>query len=115
MQKLKTAILKVCKTIDTRAFADCTNLVSLGETASVTSIGGSAFDGCESLASIDLSNCSSWPYASIFGNCKNLKEIKLSSTLTEIPPALFSGCTGLTSFDFTNITKIGDSALREQD
>lgn len=110
-KKLKTAILKVCKTIDTRAFADCTNLVSLGETASVTSIGGSAFDGCESLASIDLSNCSSWPYASIFGNCKNLKEIKLSSTLTEIPPALFSGCTGLTSFDFTNITKIGDSAF----
>ena len=110
-KKLKTAILKVCKTIDTRAFADCTNLVSLGETASVTSIGGSAFEGCESLASIDLSNCSSWPYASIFGNCKNLKEIKLSSTLTEIPPALFSGCTGLTSFDFTNITKIGDSAF----
>ena len=68
-KKLKTAILKVCETIDTRAFADCTNLVSLGETASVISIGGSAFEGCESLASIDLSNCSSWPYASIFGNC----------------------------------------------
>lgn len=110
-KKLKTAILKVCETIDTRAFADCTNLVSLGETASVISIGGSAFEGCESLASIDLSNCSSWPYASIFGNCKNLKEIKLPSTLTEIPSALFSGCTGLTSFDFTNITKIGDSAF----
>ena len=110
-KKLKTAILKVCETIDTRAFADCTNLVSLGETASVTSIGGSAFHGCESLASIDLSNCSSWPYASIFGNCKNLKEIKLPSTLTEIPPALFCGCTGLTSFDFTNITKIGESAF----
>ena len=110
-KKLKTAILKVCETIDVRAFADCTNLVSLGETASVTSIGGSAFDGCESLASIDLSNCSSWPYASIFGNCKNLNEIKLPSTLTEIPPALFCGCTGLTSFDFTNITKIGESAF----
>lgn len=110
-KKLKTAILKVCETIDTRAFADCTNLVSLGETASVISIGGSAFEGCESLALIDLSNCSSWPYASIFGNCKNLKEIKLPSTLTEIPSALFSGCTGLTSFDFTNITKIGDSAF----
>lgn len=112
-KKLKTAILKVCETIDTRAFADCTNLVSLGETASVISIGGSAFEGCESLASIDLSNCSSWPYASIFGNCKNLKEIKLPSTLTEIPSALFSGCTGLTSFDFTNITKIGNSAFEE--
>lgn len=110
-KKLKTVILKACNTIEQRAFVNCTNLVSLGETASITSIGSEAFNGCESLSSIDLSNCSSWPYASIFGNCKNLKEIKLPSTLTEIPNYLFCGCTGLTSFDFTNITKIGSSAF----
>ena len=109
-KKLKTVILKACNTIEQRAFVNCTNLVSLGETASVTYIGGSAFEGCESLASIDLSNCSSWSNA-IFRSCKNLKEIKLPSTLTEIPSALFCGCTGLTSFDFTNITKIGSSAF----
>lgn len=110
-KKLKTVILKACKTIEERAFINCTNLVFLGETASITSIGSEAFNGCESLSSIDLSNCSSWPNNSIFGNCKSLKEIKLPSTLTEIPPALFCGCTGLTSFDFTNITKIGESAF----
>ena len=110
-KKLKTVILKACNTIEQRAFVNCTNLVSLGETASITSIGSEAFNGCESLSSIDLSNCSSWPNYSVFENCKSLKEIKLPSTLTEIPPALFYGCTGLTSFDFTNITKIGSSAF----
>lgn len=112
-KKLKTVILKACNTIEQRAFVNCTNLVSLGETTSITSIGSEAFNGCESLSSIDLSNCSSWSNYRIFENCKSLKEIKLPSTLTEIPPALFRGCTGLTSFDFTNITKIGDSAFEE--
>lgn len=112
-KNLKTVILKACNTIEERAFVNCTNLVSLGETTSITSIGYEAFNGCESLSSIDLSNCSSWPDNSVFENCKSLKEIKLPSTLTEIPPALFRGCTGLTSFDFTNITKIGDSAFEE--
>ena len=110
-KKLKTVILKACNTIEQRAFVNCTNLVSLGETASITSIGSEAFNGCESLSSIDLSNCSSWPDNSVFENCKSLKEIKLPSTLTEIPNCLFYGCTGLTSFDFTNITKIGSSAF----
>ena len=110
-KKLKTVILKACNTIEQRAFVNCTNLVSLGETASITSIGSEAFNGCESLSSIDLSNCSSWPDNSVFENCKSLKEIKLPSTLTEIPNYLFYGCTGLTSFDFTNITKIGSSAF----
>ena len=110
-KKLKTVILKACNTIEQRAFVNCTNLVSLGETASITSIGSEAFNGCESLSSIDLSNCSSWPNNRIFENCKSLKEIKLPSTLTEIPNYLFCGCTGLTDFDFTNITAIGESAF----
>ena len=110
-KKLKSVILKACNTIEQRAFVNCTNLVSLGETANVISIGYEAFCGCESLASIDLSNCSSWPNNRIFENCKSLKEIKLPSTLTEIPNYLFYGCTGLTDFDFTNITAIGESAF----
>lgn len=110
-KKLKTVILKACNTIEQRAFINCTNLVSLGETASITSIGSEAFNGCESLSSIDLSNCSSWPNNSIFNGCKSLKEIKLTSTLTEIPNYFFCGCTGLTDFDFTNITAIGESAF----
>ena len=110
-KNLKTVILKACNTIEERAFVNCTNLFFLGETASVTSIGYEAFCGCESLASIDLSNCLSWPNDHIFENCKSLKEIKLPSTLTEIPNYFFYGCTGLTSFDFTNITAVGESAF----
>lgn len=44
-KNLKTVILKVCETIEDRAFVNCTNLISVGETASVISIGESAFAG----------------------------------------------------------------------
>lgn len=68
-EKLKTVILKGCETIEERAFVSCANLISLGETANVTSIGNEAFFGCKSLSSIDISNCSSWLGACIFQDC----------------------------------------------
>lgn len=112
-KKLRTVILKACKIIDREAFSNCPNLVSVGETASVTSIDYGAFYHCESLTSIDLSNCSSWSEISTFQGCKSLKEVKFSKTLTEIPDYSFWGCIELTNFDFSNITKIGESAFKE--
>lgn len=110
-EKLKTVILKGCETIEERAFVSCANLISLGETANVTSIGNEAFFGCKSLSSIDISNCSSWLGACIFQDCKSLKKVKFSKALTKIPKCSFMGCKELTNFDFTSITKIGESAF----
>ena len=114
-KNLKTVILKACETIEERAFFNCTSLQTLGETTNITEVRYGAFNGCTSLTSIDLSNCTTFAaqyyQEAIFGGCTNLNKVILSKSLTDIPSYLFSGCSGLTSFDFSNITSIGESAF----
>ena len=109
--KLKTVTLKVCETIGFCAFTDCTNLISLGETANVTSIGTNAFYGCESLTSLDLSNCDTLENY-IFDDCNSLKDIKLSKALTVIPDYQFKGCPKITNINISNVTSIGREAFK---
>lgn len=109
--KLKTVTLKVCETIGFCAFTDCTNLVSLGETANVTSIGTNAFYGCESLIALDLSNCDTLENY-IFNDCNSLKDIKLSKALTVIPDYQFKGCPKITNINISNVTSIGREAFK---
>ena len=109
--KLKTVTLKVCETIGFCAFTDCTNLVSLGETANVRSIGTNAFYGCESLTALDLSNCDTLENY-IFYDCNSLKDIKLSKTLTIIPDYQFKGCPKITNINISNVTSIGREAFK---
>lgn len=109
--KLKTATLKVCETIGFCAFTDCTNLVSLGETANVRSIGTNAFYGCESLTALDLSNCDTLENY-IFYDCNSLKDIKLSKALTIIPDYQFKGCPKITNINISNVTSIGREAFK---
>ena len=109
--KLKTVTLKVCETIGFCAFTDCTNLVSLGETANVRSIGTNAFYGCESLTALDLSNCDTLENY-IFYDCNSLKDIKLSKALTIIPDYQFKGCPKITNINISNVTSIGREAFK---
>ena len=109
--KLKTVTLKVCETIGFCAFTDCTNLISLGETANVTSIGTNAFYGCESLTSLDLSNCDTLENY-IFDDCNSLKDIKLSKALAVIPDYQFKGCPKITNINISNVTSIGREAFK---
>ncbi len=115
-KNLKTVILKVCETVEQRAFVNCTSLQTLGETTNITKVGAKAFYGCTSLTNIDLSNCTIFEsnYSQgIFSGCTNLNKVILSKSLTDIPSYLFLGCTGLTSFDFSNITSVGESAFED--
>ena len=62
-------------------------------------IGFSAFQGCNGLTSVDLSNCTSLieisPYA--FDGCSGLTTISLPSSLESIGNAAFQDCSNLTS------------------
>ena len=63
--------------------------------SSVTSIGNSAFWGCENLLEITLpSSVTNIDYGS-FWNCSNLLEITLSSSVTNIEDCAFWGCENL--------------------
>ena len=106
--------------IDSYAFADNRNIryVTIGE--GVTSIGYSAFDGCENLRSIDLGSVesiSSFAFAStalvnvvipdtcnelgngVFYNCSQLKIVHMSNSVSYFPAQLFKKCTKLTSIN----------------
>lgn len=89
-KKLKTVILKVCETIEQRAFVNCTSLQTLGETASITKIGSEAFESCSSLTTIDLPNCTSIE-SSAFKDCYSLNSVKFQAESISIGENAFSG------------------------
>ena len=128
-KNLKTVILKVCETIEQRAFVYCTNLNSVGETASVISIGESAFQGtgleeitlpatkeiaryafenCSNLTKVDLPKVTTIDYSAFEGT--GLKEITLPAT-KEIATYAFKNCSNLTKVDLPKVTTIGESAF----
>ena len=83
-----------------------------GNTYSVTSIGNSAFKGCDGLTSITIPNSvtSIGDYA--FHWCDGLTSITIPNSVTSIGNSAFSGCSGLASVTIGNsVTSIGDSAF----
>ena len=93
-------------------FSDFTNLttVTLGE--GVTSIGSSAFHGCDSLTSITIPSSVTSIGSYAFYNCESLTSITIPSTVTSIGSYAFWVCTGLTSITIpSGVTSIGSSAF----
>jgi hypothetical protein len=67
---------------------------------SVTSIGSSAFWGCDSLTSIEIPNSVTSIGGSAFGYCTSLTSVEIPNSVTSIDGMVFSGCTSLTSITF---------------
>ncbi|MBR2336819.1 MAG: leucine-rich repeat domain-containing protein [Clostridia bacterium] len=86
----KTPILEV----GSRAFAD--SGIKAFSFKGVAVIGGRAFEGCENLESVDLSqsNVTYLPQL-VFGGCKDLKAVKLSAKILSIDQFAFKDCSSL--------------------
>ena len=75
---------------------------------SVTSIGGYAFDGCTSLASITIPDSVTSIGDFAFNICTSLASITIPDSVTEIGSGAFSLCIGLTDITIPNsVTSIG--------
>jgi uncharacterized repeat protein (TIGR02543 family) len=111
--------------INTNAFTDCSSLTSIGIPASVTSLqAGSAFMGCEKLASIAV-DAANPNYCSENGVVYNKAKTALMrcppnksgaftipNTVTSVYEYAFTGCTGITSIAWsTNQYSIEQSAF----
>lgn len=99
-KKLKIVTLKGCKEIRDMAFINCTNLISVEETANVTSVGNEAFKNCSNLKKIDWTNVTTIGESAFEGT--GVKELTLPTTITSIREKAFAGIECVT----INATKV---------
>lgn len=99
-KKLKIVTLKGCKKIRDMAFINCTNLISVEETANVTSVGNEAFKNCSNLKKIDWTNVTTIGESAFEGT--GVKELTLPTTITSIREKAFTGIECVT----INATKV---------
>lgn len=89
-------------------FMDCVSLESV-ELSNVRDIGGHAFSGCTSLASIIIPDKVELIRAAAFKKCDNLKSVNISSSVTSIREEVFSECYNLNSIIVDPANNVYDS------
>ena len=93
-------------------FMDGKEITDLVIPNSVTSIGGSAFEGCSSLTSVTIPNSVTSIGEYAFSSCHGLTSVTIGNSVTSIGEYAFSGCSGLTSVTIPNsVTSIGGYAF----
>ncbi|KAL3938347.1 MAG: hypothetical protein SGBAC_006735 [Bacillariaceae sp.] len=89
--------------IGERAFASCTGLRTISVPSSVNAIRAGAFQICHGLETMDLSKARLTEIASeTFTGCESLKDVRISSTVLEIGTKAFWGCFQLPFLDLPN-------------
>lgn len=79
----------------------------------VTSIGYSAFGGCEELTSVIIPNSITSLESSVFSGCSSLTSITIPNSVTDIENSSFLNCSSLSSVTMGNsVTSIGYKAFK---
>ncbi len=100
--------------IEGSAFNGCYSLTSIEIPSGVTSIGFEAFRDCSSLTSIEIPSGVTSIYGSAFYSCSRLTSVSFgeNSQLTSIYSYAFYSCSRLTSIEIpSGVTSIGDNAF----
>lgn len=96
------------------AFQDCDDLVSVTLPSSVTSIGPSAFGGCDNLQSIEIPEGVTTIGERAFFGCRDLSLVTLPSSLTSIGEEAFRACQSLKSITIPGgVENFGASAFSD--
>ncbi len=94
------------------AFQGCTGLTSVTIPNSVTSIGSNVFQGCSSLTSVTIPNSVTSIGSNVFQCCSSLTSVTIGNSVTSIGNNVFECCSSLTSLTIPNsVTSIGDNAF----
>lgn len=100
---------KPVKKIDDRAFEDCDSLESITISNSVTSIGYNAFHDCNSLESATIPNSVTTIGTWAFNNCTSLENVALGNGVTSIGGDAFYNCTSLKFNEYDNALYLGNA------
>lgn len=94
------------------AFDGCNSLTSINIPSSVTSIQAYAFEGCSGLTSITIPTGVTSIAYKLFYKCSSLKNVTLPYGVTSIGTSAFEECRALTDFMIpSSVTSIGDRAF----
>lgn len=94
------------------SFSNCEKLVSVNIPNNVTSINNYAFSHCRSLESITLPNKINSIGAGAFSYCSSLKDVTIPQSVTSIGNETFYYCSGLKTISIpSSITNIGNLAF----
>ncbi|MBQ7546636.1 MAG: leucine-rich repeat domain-containing protein [Clostridia bacterium] len=100
--------------IGARAFAYCSNLVSLSFSGNLTSIGKFAFGECVSLTAVTIPDSVTALGTGVFWGCTGITNLSIGSGVTMLPHSAFRGCTNLTSVTIPdNVTELENSVFFE--
>ena len=81
--------------IGNNAFENCQTLTKVTLTENINSIGNNAFDNCENLEMIDKLDTVNYIGSEAFKNCTSLTKIVIPSSVGFIGAGAFDGCTNL--------------------
>jgi TolB-like protein len=96
------------------AFSGCSSLASVAIPTSVTSIGDAAFHGCSSLASVAIPTSVTSIREAAFLGCSSLASVAIPASVTAIGWRALSGCGSLASVAIPgSVTYIGEAAFDE--
>ena len=87
-------------------FTDNSRLKSIELPPSCTTIGESAFSGCEKLQTIKMPNVIEIKYKA-FENCKNLTSFEIPKSVATLGEGIFAGCDSISEFKGNFSTKDG--------
>ena len=97
----KVTIASDVTSVGSYVFYDCTNLTSVtfAKNSQLSSINESAFNGCDSLISIEIPSSVTSIGVNAFGACDSLTSIEIPSSVTSIGVNAFGACDSLTSIN----------------
>ena len=102
--------------IGNTAFNNCNNLATVSIPDSVTSIGDGAFSGCKLLTSVNIPDGVTSIGTSMFRGCESLTSVTIPDSVTSIGNSAFENCKSLTSITIPDgVTSIGDWAFARCD
>ena len=102
----------IVTSIDDSAFEECQRLESVTLSNMLTSIGEYAFFNCSQLKRINLSESLTFIGEAAFGQCYSLEKVNLPNSLTSIGDGIFYECSQLKQINLPeSLTSIGDDAF----